>query len=399
MHLLDTYALRTGSKISKPFILKKFFPMPVEKYITIQNSSGMPAKCYDYFQEVILYLKERLEKNGYRIVQIGSKDDKPLQNVINICGQTNINQTAFILNNSKLHIGNDSFAIHMASAFNVPCVGIYSITYPSIAGPYWNKNNSICLTPKNLKASFDPNENPKTINTVKIEDVINSVNKLLFSDNNKISLNSKYIGNRYLNPILETFPDQIIPPNLISNQMAHIRVDYTDKELTQNDYIGIINNLNIRECAILTDKKINLNPILNFKHRITQLIYNITKTIDKEFVKELFQHNINCLFVFENDNNEEVLNNRKFDLIEYPILIHEIKKTDKKIIEHLAQEKELFFSSKKVLYHNKKLYSSKYSFNKNIAFENNDKLLDIALDPKDIINMGEELEEFFIYSK
>jgi hypothetical protein len=399
MHLLDTYALRTGSKVSKPFIIKKFFPLPIEKYITIQNSSGMPSKCYDYFQEVILYLTERLEKNGYRIVQIGSKDDKALQGVINICGQTNINQTAFVLNNSKLHIGNDSFAIHMASAFNIPCLGLYSITYPNIAGPYWNKDNSICLTPKNLKASFNPNENPKTINTIKIEDVINSINKLLFNDNNIISLNSKYIGNRYLNPILETFPDQVLPPNLVSNQMAHIRIDYIDRDLNQNDYIGIINNLNIRECAILTDKKFDLNIISNFKHRITQLIYNITKSIDKDFIKEIFKHNINCLFVFENDNNEGLLNERKFDLIEYPVLIHEINKTDKKIIDYLTGSKELFFSSKKVLYCNQKLYSSKYTFDKNIVLENNNKLLDIPLDPKDIQNLGQEIEEFYIYSK
>jgi len=60
MHLLETYALTTGSKIKKPFILKKYFPLPFERYVTIQNSSGMPGKCYDYFQEVIdfiFYLK------------------------------------------------------------------------------------------------------------------------------------------------------------------------------------------------------------------------------------------------------------------------------------------------------------------------------------------------------
>jgi hypothetical protein len=63
MHLVETYSLSTGSKIKKPFIHKKFFPLPFEKYITIQNSSGMQGKCYDYFQEVVNFVYEDLEKS------------------------------------------------------------------------------------------------------------------------------------------------------------------------------------------------------------------------------------------------------------------------------------------------------------------------------------------------
>jgi ADP-heptose:LPS heptosyltransferase len=150
MHLLETYALATGSKIKKPFINKKFFPVPFEKYITIQNSSGMQGKCYDYFQDVVDFIHEDLEKIGYKIIQIGSKDDRALKHVFHLQGQTNINQTAFILENSKLHVGNDSFAIHMCSAFGVPLIGLYSVSSPEIAGPFWKDNNQNCLTPENL---------------------------------------------------------------------------------------------------------------------------------------------------------------------------------------------------------------------------------------------------------
>ena len=94
MHLLETYALSTGSKIGKPFILKKFFPIKFDKYITIQNSSGMPSKCYDYFQEVIDFLLPTLNKHGIGIVQIGGKEDQALNNVECLQGATNINQTA-----------------------------------------------------------------------------------------------------------------------------------------------------------------------------------------------------------------------------------------------------------------------------------------------------------------
>jgi hypothetical protein len=400
MHLLDTYALRTGSKIGKPFIIKKFFPLPVEKYITIQNSSGMPAKCYDYFQEVISFFKNKLDKFNYRIVQIGSKDDKILNGVINLCGQTNINQTAFILSNSKFHISNDSFSIHMASAFEIPSVGLYSITYPSIAGPYWNKNNSITLTPENHKASFNPNENPKTINSIKIETVINAINNLLFKEENaETSFQTKFIGNRYGNNVLETFSDQILPPNIFPNQMVNIRVDYKKDNLSENDYISILNNLNIRPCSIITDKKIDVKPFLQFKERLTQLIYNITESIDIEFINDLINFNINTILVFEKNDNEEILNNRKFTLIEHPFLIQEIKNVDKSIIQNLQKEKNLFYTTKKILYANQNIYSSRHAFNKNILLKNNFELFDIPLKPEDIELLGQELDEFFIYTK
>jgi ADP-heptose:LPS heptosyltransferase len=167
MHLLETYALSTGSRIGKPFILKKFFPVKFDKYITVQNSSGMPSKCYDYFQEVIDFLLPILNKYNIGIVQIGGKEDQPLQNVELLQGATNINQTAHIISNAILHLGNDSFAIHMASAFGIKNVGLYSITLPEIAGAYFNKEYSISLYPDNEKPSFNPNESPKRINKIK----------------------------------------------------------------------------------------------------------------------------------------------------------------------------------------------------------------------------------------
>ena len=35
MHTLESYALNSGAKISKPFILEKYFPSVLDKYITL----------------------------------------------------------------------------------------------------------------------------------------------------------------------------------------------------------------------------------------------------------------------------------------------------------------------------------------------------------------------------
>ena len=35
MHTLESYALNSGAKISKPYIIEKFFPTTLNKYITL----------------------------------------------------------------------------------------------------------------------------------------------------------------------------------------------------------------------------------------------------------------------------------------------------------------------------------------------------------------------------
>jgi hypothetical protein len=247
----------------------------------------MPAKCYAYFQEVINFLKPKLEKHGYDIIQIGSKDDRPLTGVIQLQGQTDINQTAFVLDNSKMHIGNDSFAVHMASSFDIPIVALYSVSSPEIAGPFWNKNNACCLVPPgNWKPSFNPNENPKLINTIKIETVVNAIDEALFKEKS-FNFKIEFIGDAYTNDIFECLPDQIVPPNLFEGQMVNYRFDYT-KNIENNHYQALLNNLNIRPTAIITDKPFDIKGVLSFRKNLTKVIYNITNSIDLNFI--LYHH-------------------------------------------------------------------------------------------------------------
>ena len=313
MHLIERYALATGSKIKKPFIVKKFFPVGAEKYITIQNSSGMPGKCYDYFQEVINFLKQKLDKYGYKIVQIGAANDQPISGAIFLNGKTNINQTAYVLENSSLHIGNDSFAVHMCSAFGVPCVGLYGITTPSIAGPYWNKDKCISLCPDNFVPSFNPSENPKKVNEIKIENVVSSCEKLLFGTN-EISIKTQYIGNRYSEKIIETLPDQVIHPDFFKGHVLNIRIDYAP----QFNNINILaNNIASRPCAIVTDRAIeHVELLAQFKQNLNIIIYEVTNGVDIKFVEKLHTIGFNYICVFDTDSKNS-LEDIKYKLMEF----------------------------------------------------------------------------------
>ena len=391
MHLLERYALACGSKIGKPFIVKKFFPVNADKYITIQNSSGMPGKCYDYFQDVVNFIFPKLEKNGYKIVQIGGAEDKPIHGCVLLNGKTNINQTAYIIDNSSLHIGNDSFAIHMASAFNVPTIGLYSISIPEISGPYWDNKKINLLPSENHRPSFNPNEVPKKVNLIKIEQVVSSINKILFNTDD-INLETIYIGNRYNHNLLETMPDQSISPEFFNGLVLNIRFDYCDT-IDEKIIISSLQNLSSRQCCIITDKSFQIEPFLQFKNNISAIIYDVTNGADAKFVENLNKFGIKNVCVFnKTGNTEENLLNRKFELMEI-CGVEEFHKIPENIP---SLSDSMKFKTNKILLANGKIYNSRACQLEDISTSGlNEEISVSRIKNKDIIL--EDLDHSYIY--
>lgn len=76
MNLQQTYATALGViPKEKPILNEKFFPLTAEKFILIHNDNKLPSKHYELFPEVVSLLKPVLHKLGYRIYQIGGKND------------------------------------------------------------------------------------------------------------------------------------------------------------------------------------------------------------------------------------------------------------------------------------------------------------------------------------
>ena len=78
MNLAELYSLTCSSKIGKPFIVEKYFPLTCNKYITLQPYSK-DSKTYDYWQEVLAIIFPVLKENDIEIVQIGGQNEKPLE--------------------------------------------------------------------------------------------------------------------------------------------------------------------------------------------------------------------------------------------------------------------------------------------------------------------------------
>ena len=145
MHLLDTYALNCGVKIDKPYIYTMFYPLGESKYITIQPFSNYSGKVYDYWNEVINYMQAELSKHDIKIVQIGKQGDPQLAHCIWTQGSTTVAQASFLIKNSMLHLGVDSFGAHIASAYGKKIVGLYSTNWAENCKPYWSNKEDYVL--------------------------------------------------------------------------------------------------------------------------------------------------------------------------------------------------------------------------------------------------------------
>lgn len=400
MHILEQYALNCGLKIGKPHIYEKFFPIPFEKYITFNPFGKFNSRKYSYWQEVVDLLLPILNKHNMHIVQIGSKDEPGYQNCFQLMGQTSFNQTAHIINNSLLHFGVDSFPIHIASHFDKKIVGLYCNMYASQSKPYWSNEKNVILLQADLngkKPSYAAEENPKTIDRIKPETIANSIIKLLNLEE-KINFETTFIGDKYGHLLLESTPSTIVPPNILPNILLNIRFDYV-KTIEEKDYVSIFNNLNIRDCAFITDKFIDLKKFYNLKHKIKNIFYDITSAeIDFNFLNELYSLNFKVDFVFNKSKepNEEILNSKKLQLINHQEVINIIENTNQDF-KNLVQS-SLFYKSKKLLFADNKIYLSKAGYLENKPIIVNDlnvsqKISEIS----NIDNLKEDLDYILLY--
>jgi hypothetical protein len=356
MRLLDTYATNTGSKIDKPFIYTKFFPLPLDRYITLQSQTPYDSRNYSYWQEVIDIIVPYLSKEKIHLVQVGTKDEKPLNGAINLLGQTNINQLAYVIENSTLHFGADSLCVHLASYFDKPIVSIYSISNPNVAGPHFgDKNKHILLKGYerigNKKPSYSQVESPKSIDTIKPEEIAKSILQLLDIKYNDIP-ETIFFGTDFNVKSFEIIPDEILDPSSIPVENPIVRMDYNFNEKA----LEII--ISMKKSIIFTNKPIKKDIIEKYKHNINQLIYIIEEDNDVNFVKLLKNNSIN--YVLLSFLPEEVLNNFKLDYMDYNLIVNRKHKT--KEDTKIEDINNLYYKSCRTLFSSKGKFTSRYDW-------------------------------------
>lgn len=362
MHILEQYSLSCGLKINKPNILDKYFPLPFNKYITFHAPSKFQSRKYDRWKYVLNLIKPYLDKNNIKIVQIGNKDEQIFQDSCHITnGMTDFNQLAYIIKNSILLVGIDSFPIHLAAYYNVPIVGLYCNMHKEHSMPYWGDRQKQILIESHRngdKPSYSAFEAEKTINLISPEEIAKNILDLL-DIKNSINVKSLYFGASTSDSVIEMIPSHAIDVSNLNISHINVRMDRLFNLQT------LETQLQISKCCILTNKPIDLDFLKKYKHNIIKIIFFINKKeFNLKYIEGFSNLNIEYELVYK-DGKENEINQLKMDYMDFAQVI----KLDPPTL-NLEYNKNLkLISSKKTLF-NKKVYPSIYHADLDIEYKN-----------------------------
>jgi hypothetical protein len=227
----------------------------------------------------------------------------------------------------------------LASAFDVPIVGLYSIIHPENAGPYFGDKKKQILFKSyeraNLKPSYAAEENPKTINLIRPEEIAQAIFELL-SLPQEIFPTTVHVGERYGKVQINDFiPNQVADiPN--KDTVIDFRMDYLFNEQ------ALALQLQRNKCRIFTDKPINLDLLQKGKAAIDSIFYFVGENDSPEFVSRVSDLGIKIALLSK--DSPEVVQSKK---INYYRLgnINLLPKPDPTILAKLKATPNLYYKS------------------------------------------------------
>lgn len=383
MHLIEQYALSCGVKIDKPHIETCFFPIAEDKYITLHASSGMQSKNYDYYNDVIDIIQPYLKSHDIKIIQIGGKEDKAIHGCEHFHGKTNIKQSAYIIENSLLHFGNDSFSTHVASGFNKKIVCLYSILYKECCGPYWGdkSNQTLIESHRNgLKASFGNQESPKTINLIKPEEIAFAILTLLDIKNEVKSIETIHLGDNYHVPALSVVPNHIMPKSFFQGQPVNIwgHECFDEQNIAKWAYD--------RKCNIFLDQPMSIKYLNVIRNNINRINYYTSEDTKEEYLRLLEQGGVKFNLLCK---DEDKINDLRLKFFDWPItLLKDKTKKDLDTVDKLCDNSR-YQNSMKIASEGQ-IYNSKAAWRHEIEGDHN-KVIDCP-------EFWEELDTLKIYN-
>ena len=357
MHILESYALQNDLKIDRPNVYEKYFPLAVDKFITLDSSCLQTgAMQYDHWNLVTEYLAPRLQKHGITIVQLGSKKCQPIQGCYQTTGQCDFNQQSYIIKRSLLHLSTNNESSHVASSYSKKLVTLFPYNcYIGQFKPYWSEENDIILLQgkgEHNRPSFSPSENPKSINSIKPDEVAKAVLQKLNiydEDDTAWQYNTLKIGSSFNRKRIDSNLSHIVDCNKLGVSSIILRMDLNHNEE------NLVEQLKVSPCSIITSKAISESIIDAYSKKILEVVYYITDDHDPNFIKKLKSKSINCVLRSRKSENE--INDVKINYMDYG-LIHATTTKSKNDFEELKNKDNLYYKSNYYIIHNGKFYPS-----------------------------------------
>lgn len=313
--LISTYAAATGLKVDKPNVKETFYPLPFTRYITIQTGSGQGAKNYDYFQEVIVWLKPVLDRHGIAVVHLGGKDDPQLAGVYDLRGKTSVIQSHYLIRRGILHLGNDSWLAHCKGWTYGPLISLYGSTSEQNHSPYWfdkEKTSFLSSHRGGGVPTYIQQEQPKTINTIPPEQICNEVIRLLALPSETLFTHqTRLFGLVYTNTMFEVIPDSFPGPDFMPGAPMTVRMD---QHFDENVLLNLLRTG--RKVHIITNREIKLEVLAQFRASIIGYTHEIDASCGLTYPTALKSVVPNSLFYTKEKDDKKVADLRYqfFDL-------------------------------------------------------------------------------------
>jgi len=375
-HLLEEYSKNLGVKFSTPVVKDHFFPLSIDRYITISQEPTLDSKVYRHYDLVINLLKPFLQRAKIKVIQLGGRDKI---NGVSAALNVSFKQQSFILSNSLAHLGPDGALNHLASSKNIPTVTLFGNTFSQSNRPLFSKSSTnVSLEPEwDKKPSFSNVDGKRQIDKIKPEIIAQNILNCLNIQKEKINFSTKYIGDNFLTPTVEVVPTSFVDLRIPPNQLLSVRTDYGFDEYS---FMQLCKKHKVSICADHLIQPQALQLIASNVNHFYIIIDRDWDTIPDSYFNTLKNLGIELTFLAKEVEDIPLLRNKYFDIPVRPYYQEQPPPCE-------VGEDTKFLSSLRII-EGKKEYLSHAHWKKGL--DNNNKVVDTP-------DYWKELTHFYIY--
>ena len=169
-----------------------------DSYICVHvNASDLALERRWPYENFVELIKNILKQHNIKIIFIGAKAESSSiesilklvknSNAVNLAGKLNIRQLAYLFENAKLLIANDSGPLHLAVTMGTRTISFFGPETPVLYGPrgeghivfFKNINCSPCINVHESKTVKCYRDKLKCMESISVQEVIDAVNRVL----------------------------------------------------------------------------------------------------------------------------------------------------------------------------------------------------------------------------
>ena len=378
-HLIEEYGKVLGVKSGRPKLDEHFYPIPFDKYITVDTNSTQSLD-YQHFESVINLIK-RYSPDIAFIDITDSRESKLDYFDYALLGKCSYRHIAYIISRAQMHLCVDSYSSYISSIYNTPTVCLYGPMAPQNSKPIWS-DNLTCLfeCPKDLKPSYSAKDPNSIINLISPENITRECLSLIGVENDLDNFTTINIGKYYKDKILEIIPDFLPPTDYTPERLINLRCDYNFDPDIIFEWMDFKVNL-------MMDKALDIELIAKKGKNIAGItLFLGDESLTNHYVSTLQSLNLNPSLICKDKKllPDTRLNFFGSDVEEYKIKIKKDLDFSKDICDNC------YYDSNKILMSNNQKYSSKAAWKNGIKSSSMSSIIDTE-------DFWEEIEHFNIY--